>query len=167
LLLIPSIVFVTVLAVFVRRTLPNKPAAAVDENTVFDQEKKIAGSITVGSTSIQVSLANNEIDRRKGLSGVGSLPEGRGMLFVFPQENIRPTFWMKDMNISLDMIWINDGKVTQIYENVPPPASGTPDSALDLYIPNDPIDYILEVNAGFSAQNNIKVGDTVDLSQVL
>jgi len=85
------------------------------------------------------------------------------MLFVFEQENIRQSFWMKDMNFAIDIIWISDEEIIQIDENIPPPDPGMPDSELKSYLPNQPIDYVLEVNAGFSDENNIKIGDPVKI----
>ena len=65
------------------------------------------------------------------------------------------------MLIPLDIIWIGNGKIVKIDENVPAPVAGTSDSKLLNYSPGSPIDYVLEVNAGFSDKNNFKVGDLV------
>ena len=70
------------------------------------------------------------------------------------------------MLISIDIIWINDGTVAKIDKNIEPPAPGTVDSQLKLYRPDTPIDYVLEVNAGFSDKNSIGIGDSVDLSAI-
>lgn len=115
--------------------------------------------IQIGNTNILVQLANTDETRAKGLGGVTDLAVNQGMLFVFSSKDIVPSFWMKGMKIPLDIIWINDNKVTQIDANVPTPIPNTADSRLPVYRPMQPIDYVLEVNAGFSARNNIKVGD--------
>jgi uncharacterized membrane protein (UPF0127 family) len=73
---------------------------------------------------------------------------------------------MKDMLIPLDFIWVANGKIVKIDKNVPAPAPNTPDGNLKTYSPGTPIDYVLEVNAGFSDKNNIKVGDSVNLSGI-
>lgn len=122
-----------------------------------------AKSMTVGGKSISIEIANTSELRTKGLSGRGSLGIDNGMLFVFDSQNVEPGFWMKDMLIPLDFIWINDGKVVKIDKNVPAPAAGTPDSSLTVYYPATPIDYVLEVNAGFSDANKLKVGSQVIL----
>lgn len=127
-------------------------------NPLAEEPKK---DITVGDSSLKVTLANDEEERKMGLSGKSTLPEGEGMLFVFDKQDFFPSFWMKDMLISIDIIWINDGKVTKIDKNLAPPSKDTPDSELNLYYPAKPIDYVLEVNAGFSDKNNIKAGDSV------
>jgi len=76
------------------------------------------------------------------------------MLFIFPKPG-RPNFWMKDMNFPLDFIWISGGQVVQLSTNIPatqPPVTLTPDQ---------PIDQVLEVNAGFIDKYGIKVGNEV------
>ena len=88
------------------------------------------------------------------------------MLFVFDNKQITPVFWMKDMQIPLDIIWIGSGKIVKIDENVPAPVAGTPDTKLTNYSSGSPIDYVLEVNSGFSGKNKIKAGDSVDLSGI-
>lgn len=119
--------------------------------------------IYVGETEILVEIANTARKRQKGLSKRESLAEREGMLFVFAQEDVQPPFWMKEMEFAIDIIWIDDDKVVQIDENVPAPESDTPDSELKFYPPNQPIDYVLEVKAGFADQNDIKVGDDINL----
>jgi hypothetical protein len=123
-------------------------------------------SITINSTKINVQIADTPDKRAKGLSGTTSLKEGSGMLFVFDTKGVTPLFWMKDMLIPIDIIWIGSGKIVRIDKNVPIPAPGTPDDNLKTYSTGAPIDYVLEVNAGFSEKNKINVGDGVELSSI-
>ncbi len=125
-----------------------------------------AKQIKIGDKSVTVDVADTEEKRVKGLSGKTTLAEGSGMLFVFDNKKTFPTFWMKDMIIPIDIIWIADDKVAKIDKNVSVPTLGTPDNKLTLYHPDKPVDYVLEVNSGFSDKNNIKAGDSVDLSNI-
>ncbi len=127
-------------------------------NPLAEEPKK---DISVGSTALKVILADEESERKQGLSGKSSLPEEEGILFVFDQKDTFPAFWMREMLIPIDIIWINDGAIAKIDKNLTPPEKDTPDSALQLYYPDKPIDYVLEVNAGFSDKNSLKVGDSV------
>jgi len=127
----------------------------------------IAPSLVIGGEKINIELANTPEKRSLGLSNRKSLNESEGMLFIFDSQDINPAFWMKDMNFSIDIIWINDGKVVQIDKGVPYPEPQTPDAKLPLYTPAQPIDYVLEAISGFSEENEIEVGDTVDLSNIL
>jgi uncharacterized membrane protein (UPF0127 family) len=123
----------------------------------------IQKTVTIGGTTIQTSVADTNDTRTKGLSGTTLLAQNSGMLFVFDTKQVTPLFWMKDMLIPLDIIWIGNGKVVKIDENVPTPPPNTPDNKLKTYSTNVPIDYVLEVNAGFSDRNNITVGDAVTI----
>ena len=120
----------------------------------------------MGDAPLRVSLAKTDQEITKGLSETAHLDENEGMLFVFQQKNQNRIFWMKDMLISIDIIWIKDMKVVQIDKSVPAPAVGTPNASLKLYPSNQAIDYALEVNAGFSDKNKITVGSLVDLSGI-
>jgi uncharacterized membrane protein (UPF0127 family) len=119
--------------------------------------------VKINEITIPVEIAGTDIQRRVGLSNQDSLPEGEGMFFVFTQKDIKPPFWMKDMKFAIDILWINDNEIVQIDKNVQPPESGTTDTNLILYVPNQPIDYVLEMAAGFTEEHNIEVGDIVDL----
>lgn len=122
--------------------------------------------IKINDMVIPVEVAKNDIQRRKGLSNRDGLPEGEGMFFIFAQKDIKPPFWMKDMKFAIDILWIDDDEIVQIDKNIQPPKSGTTDDELIFYVPGQPIDYVLELNAGFTDEHNIKMGDTVDLSSL-
>lgn len=123
-------------------------------------------TITVGSKSITVEVASSEPARELGLGGRSSLSPDSGMLFVFDKKGINPSFWMKGMLIPLDIIWIQGGSIIQINKNVAAPPAGASDASLKQFSAVKPIDYVLEVNGGFSDKNNIKVGSNVDLTGI-
>lgn len=139
----------------------NLPASG-DAPSVISTQKRV----NIGDKFINVEVADSPEERSKGLSNRQSLSEHSGMLFVFETQNISPVFWMKDMAIPIDIIWINDGKIVKIDKNVPVPQAGTPDEKLKLYSAGLPIDYVLEVNAGYCDKNNFIVGDAIDLSRI-
>jgi uncharacterized membrane protein (UPF0127 family) len=75
-----------------------------------------------------------------------------GMLFVFKQPQ-HLTFWMKNTEIPLDMIFADgDGTVAGIVSNA------EPFSERQLSVPGDS-QYVLEVNGGFARRNGIQPGD--------
>lgn len=122
--------------------------------------------VLVNGREVKVEVADTDEKRKVGLAGRQKLDENTGMLFVFNPQNVNPVFWMKDTLVALDLIWINDGKVVKIDANVQPPKPGTPDAQLTKYSPNQPVDYVLEVPAGFAAIHTTMVGDPVDLSKI-
>lgn len=119
--------------------------------------------VTVDSTKIKIEVAKTETERQIGLSTHNSLASGNGMLFVFDSQNVKPVFWMKGMKFSIDIIWINDNKVILINENLPTITPGTIDSQIPRFGPNTPVDYVLEVPAGFAKETKIKVGSRVEI----
>lgn len=140
------------------RTNLTKPHLVSQPNSETGDKQKIL----VAENIVYVDIARSAGEKTKGLSGRNSLGENEGMLFVF-EENSRPTFWMKDMNFGLDIIWIDDGRIIYIHKNVPAPEPGASDSELPKYSPPNVIDYVLEVNAGFADKYKIKVGDRVEI----
>lgn len=119
--------------------------------------------ITINQTQIYVEVAKTPQQKSLGLSGRKSLDKSNGMLFVF-ENKTRPSFWMKGMNFAIDIIWIANGKIVGIEKSAPAPAPNTHDSKLPIYKPPTGIDYVLEVNAGFSDRNNLEKGSGVEIS---
>ncbi len=156
------IAFLVVVGVFTQKSFPLGFSGLSMPQPTASSEK----TITIGTKKISVQIADTEAKRAQGLSGVSSLKADSGMLFIFDTKGVSPLFWMKDMLIPLDMIWIGNGKIVRIDKNIPFPTPGTSDNSLKTYSAGGPIDYVLEVNAGFSDQNKIKAGDNVDLSGI-
>lgn len=119
------------------------------------------GQITVGRKTLNVTLADTDEKKVKGLSGVTFFPGDAGMLFTYTPNGATPKFWMKGMLIPIDIIWIGKGRVVSIDKSIPVPDKGTPDASLQIYQSPVPVDYVLEVNSGFSNLNNIQIGDPV------
>lgn len=121
----------------------NAPASAVNLIKINDQ-------------TVKLEIAATPEARAKGLSNHEKLKEDEGMLFVFPDKAVR-TFWMKEMKFDLDIIWIADDKIVKIDKNLPA-EGGFPTK---LYSSIAPVNYVLEVNAGWSEANRAKAGDSV------
>ena len=109
-----------------------------------------------------VELAADPEKRVKGLSGLPFLESGTGMLFVF-EDPERLRFWMRGMEISLDIVWISsDCRVVDVSEDVPFPDPDTPLDELPRYSPESPAQYVLEINGGEAAELGLGIGDTVE-----
>jgi uncharacterized membrane protein (UPF0127 family) len=122
--------------------------------------------IRINNQYIVADTAKTPAARAQGLSGRASLNINSGMYFIFPDAETYG-FWMKDMNFPIDIVWINGHTVVGYTENVPPPAPGTPDSALQLYYPPEPVDRVLELHAGRVQILKLSVGDTVTVKPLL
>lgn len=78
--------------------------------------------IRMGSREFSLLVADNHLSRTRGLSGMSleSLANrADGMLFLFSDYDER-TFWMKNMQFPLDIIWLRDGKVMKIERDIAP-----------------------------------------------
>ena len=83
------------------------------------------------------------------------LAENAGMLFVFKQPQ-HLTFWMKNTEIPLDMIFATaDGTVVGIIANA------EPFSERQLSVAGDSR-YVLEVNGGFAHRYGVKPGNRLE-----
>jgi len=111
---------------------------------------------------IKAEVSDTAAEKEKGLSGRTALPADAGMWFIFDQEG-KYSFWMPDMNFSIDIIWVgSDFKVVEIAENVLP-EPGVSDSQLKRYINQSPARYVLEVPAGTAKAHKLGVGGRLEL----
>ena len=82
------------------------------------------------------------------------------MLFLYSRAS-EIIFWMKDMNFSIDIIWIRGNKVVAVEEHVPFPNKLQKTSTLPTYGHGILADKVLEIPAGSSKEYNIQVGTKV------
>src|SRR3990167_5865752 len=94
--------------------------------------------------NISISLANTPQEQARGLGGCTYIPKDSGMYFTMAPARTA-AFWMKDMRIPIDIIWIRDGIVVGVDTNIPNEPKGTPDSSLKTYPSPGEIDAVLEV----------------------
>jgi len=129
-----------------------------------DIESKPVANFTqakIGDTELTLEIADTPEKRELGLSGRKNLPEKTGMLFVFPMPS-QPGFWMKDMKFALDFIWLDQNlKVAEIIENI------SPETYPEVYIPQEPIQYMLELTAGDALRYNIEPDMILELNSPL
>lgn len=119
--------------------------------------------VKFGNSIVNVKVAHTSKQRAKGLMYTESMKEDDGMLFIFPYER-QHTFWMANTYIPLDIIWINENmEIVHIEENVP---SCTQPIKLQnlckIYKPEAPAKYVVETNAGWTAENSITTDTPVE-----
>ena len=123
-------------------------------------------SITIhssaGDYSVQVELAKTEAEKTRGLMHRDQLPEGNGMLFIYDTP-LHPSFWMKNTEIPLDMLFIgSDFKI----KNIAPDQKPCGSDSCPGYQPLEDVQYVLELSAGSVAHQKIEVGNSVDLGSI-
>lgn len=116
--------------------------------------------VCIKRNCFHVEIAGIPLKRSIGLSTHEILPLNSGMLFVFPDEHI-PGFWMKDMNFSLDIIWINsDFEIVGIEKNLQPCVN---EENCKIFYPPEKIEYVLEINSGLSDKYGFEKGEKIHL----
>jgi uncharacterized protein len=109
-----------------------------------------------GVVSLDVEVATTDEARERGLMGRTELPEGHGMVFLFPDEEPR-AFWMKDTLIPLSIAYFDaHGSIVSILAMDPCDLPTCP-----LYPSGGPAKGALEVPLGYFALLNVRVGDVV------
>lgn len=127
-----------------------------------NQTQKKVALVYFRNGQVRAEVASQPEEQHRGLGGRDSLVKDEGMIFLFATPR-RPIFWMKGMRFPLDFIWLNNGRIVDLQRSVPPPNPGTPEDQLPSIIPQSLVDAVLEVNAGFIAENKLAVGDSVKI----
>lgn len=127
----------------------------------YQQQQAFEPTLTLPDGEvIPLRIADSESERVQGLSGVDDLAEDEGMLFLFPEYE-EQGFWMKDMLIPLDIIWIDGEEIVGLDLGTEP--ENPPET---IYYSPVPVDKVLEVNAGFVDEFGLEIGDILDISEV-
>ncbi len=109
---------------------------------------------------VAVEIAESPAKQALGLGQRDSLDWGKGMYFVYKRPAFY-TFWMKGMRFSIDIIWINKGRIVDLDTNVPFEKGGNGPTLR----PNSLVDSVLEVPAGYSATSGWTIGDRVSFER--
>jgi len=115
--------------------------------------------VKVGDKIFEVEIANTAQSRYRGLSGREKLGENQGMLFVFDDLEVR-NFIMREMNFSLDMVWIKNNEVVGCSQNV---QILDEEGKFIRMNSGGEINYVLEVNAGECEKNSIREGSKFEM----
>lgn len=128
----------------------NSPAVTgLDDR--FDRAELVIVSRDGTRHTLNVYLALNSEQHRRGLMFVRDLPKNTGMLFVYEDAGMR-SMWMKNTYISLDMVFARaDGTVSSVIRDTKP-------LSLDSQSAIEPVSYVLELHAGATRRLNIGPG---------
>lgn len=113
-------------------------------------------SVRIGGSTYSLEVVATEPQQTRGLSGRTSLDRRAGMLFVYDRAE-RVCMWMKDMHLSLDIVWLDNGKrVLHIEREV------SPDTYPATFCPNTAARYVIELPAGTARATGLEVGDVLN-----
>ena len=106
--------------------------------------------VIFGADTVVAEVARTNAERAQGLMYRESVPDGTGMLFVFPDVQAR-SFWMRNTYVDLDIAYMGaDFRVVSIRQMTALDETSVPSGA--------PAQYALEVRQGWFAENGIDVG---------
>jgi len=111
----------------------------------------------INQLKMKTKVLQTPNDILKGMMGKKFTGEFNALLFVLHRKN--SPFWMKNCIIPLDIIFINDGKITKIHHNCPPCAT----NECKRY-PGDG-NLVIEMRGGTCRELNIRRGAKVEFSK--
>ncbi len=106
--------------------------------------------VIFGTDTVVAEVAGTPEQREKGLMDRGAVPDGTGMLFVFPRSEER-YLWMKDTHVPLDVAFFDDSNRIGVIKQMEPLDETLVDSEISTSL-------LLEVRQGWFAENGIEVG---------
>ncbi len=109
--------------------------------------------LTAGFHRIEAEVAANDQNRQVGLMNRKSMPQQRGMLFVFTQNNTH-CMWMRNTLLPLSVAFLNEKGAIINIEDMQPQTENN-------HCAKVPARYALEMNLGWFAQRGIKPGSKV------
>jgi uncharacterized membrane protein (UPF0127 family) len=106
--------------------------------------------------TVRLEVAADPAARARGLMGRTRLPEGTGMVFLYP-EDVAEAYWMKNTLVPLSIAFVAaDGRVVSVAEMTPCTADPCPS-----YPPAGPYRYAVELPAGAFEAAGVGAGDKV------
>lgn len=122
-------------------------------------EQKQTSQACFGESCFKVELVLTPSEWSRGLMNRSELPQDEGMLFVFDKEK-ESSFWMKNMLVPLDIIWLNQNQeVIFISKNNLPCGQDCPSIT-----PVKMAKYVLEINSGLADKMRLAEDDKATLN---
>jgi uncharacterized membrane protein (UPF0127 family) len=137
--------------------------ASGDSLSTAPQFLPISAKAEMGTETILLEVAQTPKERALGLRFRPTLPDDRGMLFS--NKPARPArMWMKNVPVPLDMVFVHEGRIVGLAEQVPPCA----ESPCPTYGPfRQAVDHVIELRAGRIADLGLRPGDQIRITHVV
>lgn len=111
--------------------------------------------VIFGDDTVRAEVADSQEERERGLMHRRRLEEGRGMLFVFPREEVR-SFWMKNTYLPLDIAFLDSTLEVVDVQQMEPETE-------DFYESAGPAMFALEVPRGWMDAHGVAAGDQAEI----
>ncbi len=128
-------------------------AKAAEEAPVAISFRKMI--IELSGKRLEVEVAETPVQQQRGLMYRTSLDEGRGMLFIFPNEELR-SFWMKNTFVPLSIGYFDKNR--RLFQTVDMAPSSKSQKSFPSYPSIKPAQFALEVPRGWFSKNKITEG---------
>ncbi|MGB3514002.1 MAG: DUF192 domain-containing protein [Microcoleaceae cyanobacterium] len=135
-------------------------------NSVFGEVElgqmlPISAQASFSGQTINLEVAQTPLEQGMGLMFRSELPDNQGMLFsIDPPRTVN--FWMINVFINLDMVFLKNGEVQAIFSNLPPCET----EPCPTYGPNTPVDGVIELRGGRATELGLRVGDPIDIQPI-
>jgi uncharacterized protein len=138
-----------------QRAAPSAPAAATEPRRSGQPQPKLPMiKLWLGPKEILAEQAYRPEQVQAGLMFRKEMPENEGMLFIFSRPH-QASFWMRNTVLPLTCAYIDSaGIILEIRDMIP--LNETPIEAA-----SDQVQYVLEMNQGWFARNQITPGTVV------
>ena len=122
--------------------------------SVISEEK-----ISIESLFSKIEVVSNSQERKLGLMYRENLPYDNAMFFIWEYKK-RQCMWMRNTYIPLNVAYLDSsGKILEIYDMVP--------LSDESVCSKKRVRYAIEVNLYWFEDNNILVGDVLDISNLV
>ncbi|MBT3873110.1 MAG: DUF192 domain-containing protein [Flavobacteriaceae bacterium] len=150
---------ITIFIVFFHSCKENKrQSMSITKEITFKKEGELLLKKVITDSvfkTLDIEIAKTEYETQTGLMYRHMMEGNQAMLFIFKKERPR-SFYMKNTEFSLDIIYINKKKeIVGIQKNTKPFDNTSLPS-------NEPVLYVLEINGGLSDSWGITKGDVIE-----
>ncbi len=129
-------------------------------NEIFDFDVLEIENDAGQRVELDVYVAIDFEQQRRGLMFVRDMPERTGMLFIYEDEAVK-SMWMKNTYIPLDIVFArSDGTVASVNRYTVP-------LTLTSQASKEPVRYVLELNAGTTRRLGIGEGSRLLVDEAL
>ena len=125
------------------------------------QTLPITAIANIAGETIELEVAQTPQQQATGLMFREQLEDDRGMLFPFEKERTA-RFWMKNVPISLDMIFLNGDRVVGVAIDVPPCET----EPCPVYGPEALVDSVIELRGGRAEELGVEIGNRIEIKSL-